>query len=103
LLNQFQNSYEKILLIKNQWFDPFLPYRYLVGINRITKSNKIIKTTKIDFISYNDIFFTKESQELIKIIKYCRSNAKNNINDFDTDEIINKWITKWIIEKKLIK
>ena len=101
LLNQFQNSFEQIFLIKNNWFDPFLPYRYLVGVNRVSDSSKITNKVKIDFATYNNIFFQKESLELIKIIKYCRSNAI--VNDNNSDEIINKWITKWITEKDLIK
>jgi len=43
LIQTFQNYFEKIKIIKNEWYDSYLPYRYLVGI-RYTKINKNNKT-----------------------------------------------------------
>ena len=61
--------FEKIKIIKNEWFDSFLPYRYLVGIH--FSKNKSTKTNlSFDLTTYNNMFFSIETQELIKIIKY---------------------------------
>ncbi len=95
-LNQiqiFQNYFEKIKIIKNEWYDSYLPYRYLVGI-KYTKNNKN-KTAKLDLETYNNLFFSVETQELIKVIKYIKSDAQVDIEKFKSYELTNEWLNKW--------
>jgi hypothetical protein len=98
LIKNFQNKFEKIKIIKNEWFDSYLPYRYLIGINYVkekTKSEKII----LDLETYNHMFFSLETQELIKIIKYIKSDVNVDPLIFKNYELINEWISKWFDSK----
>jgi glutathione synthase/RimK-type ligase-like ATP-grasp enzyme len=63
-----------------------MPYRYLVGINRIKNSN--IKP--IDIIQYNSEYYITETNALVKGIKFI----KNNINIKLDDTFVDKWISK---------
>ena len=90
----FQSYFEKIKIIKNEWFDSYLPYRYLVGI-RYTKNKNKDKSTSLDLTTYNNLFFSIETQELIKVIKYIKSDATVDIKKFKSYELTNKWLSKW--------
>ncbi len=90
----FQNYFEKIKIIKNEWFDSFLPYRYLVGIKYSKTKNKN-KTSILDLETYNNLFFSVETQELIKVIKYIKSDAIVESDKFKSYELTNEWINKW--------
>ena len=35
LIEKFCSNFESVKIIKNKLFDQFMPYRYLVGINRV--------------------------------------------------------------------
>lgn len=91
LIQQFINKFEKIKIIKNEWFDSFMPFRYLVGINKY----KTINETVIDISAYNQLYFSFETQELIKIIKYINSEAVVDLTPFSDFELVNEWINKW--------
>jgi hypothetical protein len=98
----FQTYFEKIKIIKNEWFDSYLPYRYLVGIGYSKKTHKNkSNTTILDLETYNNLFFSIETQELIKIIKYIRSDAQVDINKFKSYELTNEWTTKWFSQMGL--
>lgn len=94
LIQTFQNYFEKIKIIKNEWYDSYLPYRYLVGI-KYTKNNKE-KTVRLDLETYNNLFFSVETQELIKIIKYIKSDAQVDIEKFKSYELTGEWTNKWL-------
>lgn len=94
MIQTFQNYFEKIKIIKNEWFDSYLPYRYLVGIGYTKNKNKDI-STNLDLATYNNLFFSIETQELIKVIKYIKSDAIVDINKFKTYELTNEWLDKW--------
>jgi hypothetical protein len=94
MIQTFQSYFEKIKIIKNEWFDSYLPYRYLVGI-RYTKNKNKDKSTHLDFETYNNLFFSVETQELIKVIKYIKSDAQVDITKFKSYELTNEWLYKW--------
>lgn len=94
MIQTFQKYFEKIKIIKNEWFDSFLPYRYLIGIKYLKNKNKEI-TSILDFETYNNLFFSIETQELIKVIKYIKSDANVDINKFKSYELTNEWLNKW--------
>lgn len=94
LIHNFQSKFEKIKIIKNEWFDSYLPYRYLVGINH--QKNKLpMDKTILDLETYNQVYFSLETQELIKVIKYVKSDANVEIETFLNLDLINGWINKW--------
>jgi hypothetical protein len=94
LIHNFQNKFEKIKIIKNEWFDSFMPFRYLIGINYL--KNKVSKSkVALDFETYNQIYFSLETLELIKIIKYIKSDAIVNLKLFSDYSLIDEWINKW--------
>ena len=90
----FQNYFEKIKIIKNEWFDSYLPYRYLVGI-RYSKTKSKDNTSVLDLETYNNLFFSVETQELIKVIKYIKSDAMVDITKFKSYDLTNEWLGKW--------
>lgn len=94
IIQNFQNYFEKIKIIKNEWYDSFLPYRYLVGI-RYSKNKNKDKNTSLDLETYNNLFFSVETQELIKVIKYIKSDAQVDIDKFKSYELSTEWINKW--------
>ena len=94
MIYTFQNYFEKIKIIKNELFDCYLPYRYLVGI-RYTKNKNKDKLTSLDLETYNNLFFSIETQELIKVIKYIKSDAMVDIEKFKSYDLTNKWLDKW--------
>jgi hypothetical protein len=98
LIKKFQNKFDKIKIIKNEWFDSYLPFRYLIGINYVKEKTKSEKTI-LDLETYNHMFFSLETQELIKIIKYVKSDVNVEPLIFKNYELINEWISKWFDSK----
>ncbi len=94
LIKNFQNKFDKIKIIKNEWFDSYLPYRYLVGINYVKEKTRGEKTI-LDLETYNHMFFSLETQELIKVIKFVKSDVNVEPNIFKNYNLINDWISKW--------
>jgi hypothetical protein len=94
IINNIQDKFEKIKIIKNEWFDSYLPYRYLVGINYLKHKNNNKKISELELYDRN--FFVSENRELIKIIKYIKSEAQVNLNLFNNYNLINEWIDKWL-------
>lgn len=94
MIQTFQTYFEKIKLIKNELFDLFLPYRYLVGIKYLKTRTHKVKSI-LDFETYNNLFFSTETQELIKIIKYIKSDASVDLLKFKNFDLTNEWINKW--------
>lgn len=94
LIHNFQSKFEKIKIIKNKWFDSFLPYRYLIGINH-QKNKLTTDKTILDLYTYNQVYFSLETQKLIKVIKYVKSDANVEIQSFLNYDLINEWINKW--------
>ncbi len=94
LLQSFQNIYEQVKVIKNNYFDSFMPYRYIVGINY----NPLIKNKKtfINFEEVNNKYYLYETQELIKVVKYVKSDAVVNIEIFKNYDLVNDWTNKWL-------
>jgi hypothetical protein len=70
LLEKFFNLFEKIKIIKLKYFEPYMPNRYLIGLNYNPKSRNII-----DIQEYNNEFYKIETMELIKVLKFIKSNA----------------------------
>ncbi len=98
LIKAFQNKFERIKIIKNEWFDSYLPYRYLIGINYVKEKTKGDKTI-LDLETYNHMFFSLETQELIKAIKYVKSDVNVDPSLFKNYDLINDWISKWFDSK----
>ncbi len=98
LIRNFQNKFEKVKIIKNEWFDSYLPFRYLVGIN-FRKHKSSHDKTILDLETYNQIYFSLETQELIKAIKYVKSDAGVNLDTFQNYNLNNEWIDKWFSSK----
>lgn len=98
LIKTFQNKFDKIKIIKNEWFDSYLPYRYLIGINYIKEKTRGDKTI-LDLETYNHMFFSLETQELIKVIKYIKSDVNVDPMMFKNYDLINEWISKWFDSK----
>jgi hypothetical protein len=98
LIKSFQKKFDKIKIIKNEWFDSYLPYRYLIGINYVKEKTKSEKTI-LDLETYNHMFFSLETQELIKVIKYVKSDVNVEPLIFKNYELINEWISKWFDSK----
>lgn len=93
LIHRFSEKFEQIKILKNEWFDSFLPYRYLVGINLINTKSET--KTILDLETYNRIYFSLETQELIKMIKWVKSDSIVNIEQFLNSDLINEWFNKW--------
>ena len=95
LIKTIQTKFEKFKLLKNEWFDSYLPFRYFVGINYL-KDKKSDEKIILDLETYNNMFFSLETQELIKIIKYIKSDAQVNPELFLNYNLVNNWFDKWL-------
>jgi hypothetical protein len=93
LIHKFSEKFEQIKILKNEWFDSFLPFRYLVGIN--LTNNKSESKITLDLETYNRMYFSLETQELIKMIKWIKSDSIVNIQYFLNDDLIIEWLNKW--------
>jgi hypothetical protein len=91
LIKNFQYKFEKIKIIKNEYFESFLPFRYLIGINKTKNINNI----PIDIEQTNHTYFIQETNELIKLIKYIKSTAKIDSTLFNNNDLIKSWLNKW--------
>jgi len=96
ILKLLHSKFENIKILKNEWFDSYLPYRYFIGINLNKNKNKNNNNIGLDFESYNNIYFSLETQELIKIIKFIKSNSQVNLDQFKNNNLINQWFEKWL-------
>jgi hypothetical protein len=90
----FQQKFESIKIIKNEWFDIFMPYRYLVGINYGANPNKVI----LDLDLYEKDFFTIETNNLELLFKYIHSEAKVEKYLANNKQEIKEWLDKYIIK-----
>jgi hypothetical protein len=90
----FQQKFESIKIIKNEWFDIFMPYRYLVGINYGANPNKVI----LDLDLYEKDFFTIETNNLELLFKYIHSEAKVEKYLANNEQEIKEWLDKYIIK-----
>jgi len=57
---------------------------------------KLIKIIRLDLETYNNLFFSVETQELIKVIKYIKSDAQVDIEKFKSYELTKEWLDKWL-------
>ena len=89
----FQQKFESIKIIKNDWFDIYLPFRYLIGINYKHKS----KSTIVDLDNLEKDFFEKESNNLELMVKYVNSEAKVKNFKINSSDEIKEWMNKYII------
>jgi len=89
LIEKFANNFESIKIIINKWFQSFMPFRYLVGINYIKNSN--IKP--VDINKYDKEYFQIETDSLVNTLQYIKS-YENDITLFKNNSYIENWIAK---------
>lgn len=89
----FQKKFETIKIIKNEWFDIFMPYRYLVGINYRGKPSNLI----LDLDLIEKEFYDKEVTNIEIIFKYVHSKAKVENSKMNNKEEIKEWLQKYIV------
>jgi hypothetical protein len=90
----FQKKFESIKIIKNDWFEPYMPFRYLIGINAYKhKPEPVI----LDLDMFEKDFFDKETANLELIFKYIHSEAIVETSNMNNKEEIKEWLNKYII------
>jgi len=88
----FQKKFESIKIIKNDWFDIYLPFRYLIGINYKNKNDKSII---LDLDEIEKDFFDKETNNLELMVKYVNSDTV--VKSCNMGNEIKEWMDKYII------
>jgi hypothetical protein len=86
LIQKFCSQFESVKIIKDKYFEPYMPYRYIVGINRIKNSN--IKP--IDIIEYNMEYYKIETNSMYTGIQFIKS-TNNVVKD---NMYVDNWIRK---------